>query len=156
MNPLLLDTQLCFSLYAASRAMTAAYGPLLEPLGLTYPQYLVMLVLWESDAVSVKEIGDRLQLDSGTLTPLIKKLEAQGLVAKARDDVDARVVRIALTRAGRDLKRKAHAVPRGLVCQMGLDLPAIARLREELLALTRTLREANAESPSPQSKESTP
>jgi DNA-binding MarR family transcriptional regulator len=155
-NPLLLDTQLCFSLYAASRAMTAAYGPLLEPLGLTYPQYLVMLVLWEADGLSVKDIGDRLQLDSGTLTPLLKKLEAQGLVARARDEDDARVVRIALTRPGRELRRKANAVPRGLFCQMGLDLPAIARLREELTTLTQTLREASATSIPPQSKESTP
>ncbi len=153
MNPLLLDSQLCFSLYAASRAMTAAYGPLLEPLGLTYPQYLVMLVLWESDGVSVKDVGDRLQLDSGTLTPLLKKLEALGLVTKARDDQDARVVRVALTSKGRALRRKAQAVPRGLLCQVGLDLPAVARLREELTALTHTLRAANAASPP---KEKTP
>lgn len=144
MNPLHLDAQLCFSLYAASRAMTAAYAPLLEPLGLTYPQYLVMLVLWETDGVAVKHLGDRLHLDSGTLTPVLKKLEAQRLVTKARDDVDARVVRISLTPAGRGLKRRAQHIPKSLACQTGLDLSAIARLREELVALTRIVREANA------------
>lgn len=147
MNPLHLDAQLCFTLYAASRAMTAAYGPLLEPLGLTYPQYLVMLLLWERDEVSVKHLGDRLQLDSGTLTPVLKKLEAQRLVTRARDDVDARVVRIALTPQGKTLKRRAHGIPRALVCQTGLDLTAVATLREELAALTRTLREATTDEP---------
>jgi MarR family transcriptional regulator, organic hydroperoxide resistance regulator len=145
-NVPLLDQQLCFSLYAASRAMTAAYGPLLEPLGLTYPQYLVMLVLWETDDVSVKDVGARLQLDSGTLTPLLKKLEAQGVLRRARDERDARVVRLTLTTAGKNLKRKAPAIPRELACQTGLTLSAVARLREELTALTHTLRQANAAS----------
>lgn len=147
MNALLLDSQLCFSLYAASRAMTAAYAPLLAPLQLTYPQYLVMLVLWEADGVSVKALGERLQLDSGTLTPLLKKLEQQGLVTRRRDDADARVVRIALTRRGAALRGKAQRIPERLVCQLGLSLPAVARLREELNGLTQTLREANAASP---------
>ncbi|MFZ5442167.1 MAG: MarR family winged helix-turn-helix transcriptional regulator [Myxococcota bacterium] len=124
--------------------MTAAYAPLLEPLGLTYPQYLVMLVLWESDGVSVKDIGDRLQLDSGTLTPLLKKLEKQALVTKARDDRDARVVRVSLTAAGRRLRNKALDVPRQLFCQAGVALSEIARLREELKSLTTTLRAATA------------
>jgi DNA-binding MarR family transcriptional regulator len=145
-NPLRLDQQLCFSLYAASRAMTAAYGPHLAPLGLTYPQYLVMLVLWEADGASVKEIGDRLQLDSGTLTPLLKKLEADELVKRTRDEKDARVVRITLTRSGKALEKKAQGIPRALACTFEMDLPAIAKLREELTALTRTLREANATS----------
>jgi MarR family transcriptional regulator, organic hydroperoxide resistance regulator len=143
-NPLRLDSQLCFSLYAASRAMTAAYGPLLAPLGLTYPQYLVMLVLWENDGTSVKEIGERLQLDSGTLTPVLKKMEADAFVTRARDEKDARVVRITLTRAGKALERKAKELPKALLCQFGIDLPAVARLREELTALTQTLRAANA------------
>jgi MarR family transcriptional regulator, organic hydroperoxide resistance regulator len=144
-NPLLLDQQLCFSLYAASRAMTAAYAPLLAPLGLTYPQYLVMLVLWEGDGVSVNDLGRRLQLDSGTLTPLLKKLEAAALVERARDDVDGRVVRVTLTRTGHALEKKARSIPRALACQFGVSLPAIVRLREELSALTRSLRAANAE-----------
>ncbi len=146
MNALLLDSQLCFSLYAASRAMTGAYGPLLEPLGLTYPQYLVMLVLWETDRASVKAIGARLHLDSGTLTPLLKKLEALGLLKRARDEEDGRVVRASLTRAGRALQRKAQGVPRAFGCQLGIDLPAVAQLREKLTALTQTLRAANAAS----------
>jgi MarR family transcriptional regulator, organic hydroperoxide resistance regulator len=147
MKALHLDAQLCFSLYAASRAMTAAYGPLLGPLGLTYPQYLVMLVLWEGDGLSVKALGERLQLDSGTLTPLLKKLERAGQVVRARDDRDARVVRVSLTAAGKALRKKAQAVPRALLCLTGLDLPGLARLREELLALTLTLREATAQGP---------
>ena len=143
-NPLRLDSQLCFSLYAASRAMTAAYTPLLAPLGVTYPQYLVMMVLWESEGASVKDIGNRLELDSGTLTPVLKKLETLKLVTRTRDEQDARVVRITLTRAGRALERKAQGVPHRLFCQFGIDLPAVARLREELTALTHTLRVANA------------
>jgi DNA-binding MarR family transcriptional regulator len=139
-----LDAQLCFSLYAASRAMTAAYGPLLAPLGLTYPQYLVLLVLWEADDVSVKSVGDRLELDSGTLTPLLKKLEAQGLVLRTRDAGDARVVRVTLTAAGRALKKKAQGVPPQILCHTGLDLPGLARLRKAVTTLTRTVREANA------------
>ena len=145
-NPLGLDSKLCFVLYAASRAMTAAYGPLLQPLGLTYPQYLGMVVLWEADGVSVKAVGERLQLDSGTLTPLLKKLEARGLVTRARDEKDARVVRVKLTRTGRALERKARSIPSALACQLDITLPAVARLREELTALTQTLREANAAS----------
>ncbi len=153
MKTLLLENQLCFSLYAASRAMTAAYGPLLEPLGLTYPQYLAMMVLWETEDLSVKALGERLQLDSGTLTPLLKKLESQGLVTRTRDEADARVVRLALTAPGRALKNKARFIPPELVCQMGLDLQGIARLRKELTALTQALRAANAAS---SSKEHTP
>jgi DNA-binding MarR family transcriptional regulator len=141
-NPLDLDAQLCFSLYAASRAMTAVYAPLLGPLKLTYPQYLVMLVLWEADGVSVAHLGERLHLDSGTLTPLLKKLEAQRLVKKARDPNDARVVRVTLTAAGRKLREKAIDVPRQLLCLASAtpDLVKLARLREELKALTRELR----------------
>lgn len=153
MKTLLLENQLCFSLYAASRAMTAAYAPLLAPLGLTYPQYLAMMVLWETEDLSVKALGERLQLDSGTLTPLLKKLENQGLVTRTRDEADARVVRLTLTAPGRALKNKARPIPPELVCQMGLDLQGIARLRKELTALTQTLRAATAAS-SP--KEHTP
>ncbi len=144
-NPLLLDHQLCFSLYAASRAMTAAYGPLLKALGVTYPQYLVLMVLWESDEVSVKHLGERLHLDSGTLTPLLGKLEQRRLVTRARDAADARVVRVSLTTSGRALRKKALAIPEKLLCQFGITLPAVAQLRGELTALTQHLREANAE-----------
>ena len=143
-DPLSLDQQLCFALYSASRAMTRAYGPLLEPLGITYPQYLVLLVLWERDAASVKELGERLALDSGTLTPLLKRLEQRGLVARARDVDDERVVRVRLTKDGRALRAQARRVPAELACRAGFDVRKDAQaskrleaLREELVALAR-------------------
>ena len=109
-----LDQQLCFSLYSAGRAMSKAYRPLLEPLGLTYPQYLVMMVLWAGDGLTVSEIGERLFLDSATLTPLLKRLQAAGLVTRTRASEDERQVLIALTAAGRALKAKAGSVPSGI------------------------------------------
>ncbi len=139
-NPLLLDRQLCFALYSATRAMTQAYAPLLAPLGLTYPQYLVMLVLWEADDLAVKDLGARLALDSGTLTPLLKRLEATGLVTRTRDAADERVVRARLTQKGRALRRKALAVPPQLACQAGLPLRDLGALRDRLLHLTEHLR----------------
>jgi DNA-binding MarR family transcriptional regulator len=142
-DALRLDQQLCFALYAASRAVIQAYQPLLEPLGLTYPQYLVMLVLWEEAGVPVKFLGERLQLDSGTLTPLLKRLEAQGLVARRRDTDDERVVRIDLTPAGRALRKKAASVPHDLLCKMDLGLPELARLRAQLAGLTQQLKETS-------------
>jgi DNA-binding MarR family transcriptional regulator len=140
-----LDDQICFSLYAASRALTAAYGPLLAPLGLTYPQYLVMLVLWEDDGVPVKRIGERLALDSGTLTPLLKRLEAQGLVTRRRSAEDERVVEIHLTTEGKRLKQRARSVPEKLVCRLGLPLGDVGRLRAELRAITSAARKASSE-----------
>jgi DNA-binding MarR family transcriptional regulator len=107
---LLLDEQLCFALYSASLAMTKAYQPLLAELGLTYPQYVVMIVLWERDGLTVSEIGKRLFLDSGTLTPLLKRLEGRGLIARLRDVQDERQVRIRLTASGRELRSRAAAV----------------------------------------------
>ena len=104
-----------------------------------------MMGRWESDRVSVSELGERLQLDSGTLTPLLKKLESMSHLTRARDDRDGRVVRVSLTPGGRALRKKALAVPKGLFCQLGLDLPGLVRLREELTTLTRTLRAASAE-----------
>jgi DNA-binding MarR family transcriptional regulator len=144
-DPLHLDQQLCFALYAASRAVQRAYGPLLEPLGVTYPQYLVLLVLWEGDDVPVKHLGERLALDSATLTPLLKRLEQQGIVARSRDEADERVVRIRLTEAGRALRSKARKIPAGIACRAGCEpgdtkaLARITRLREELVELTRTI-----------------
>lgn len=143
-NPLLLDQQLCFALYSATRAMTQAYAPLLAPLGLTYPQYLAMLVLWEDDDLAVKDLGARLELDSGTLTPLLKRLEALGLVARARDAADERVVRVRLTQKGRSLRRRALAVPAQMACQAGLSLREIGALRERLLRLAENLRAARS------------
>ncbi len=140
-SPLRLDRQLCFALYAASRAMTQAYAPILAPLGLTYPQYLVMLVLWENDGPTVSELGARLDLDSGTLTPLLKRMEAAGLLTRARDEEDERVVRARLTSKGRALSAKAAGVPGEIACRVGGNLRELARLRDELTALTRALRE---------------
>ncbi|MBF5041966.1 MarR family transcriptional regulator [Aggregicoccus sp. 17bor-14] len=141
MDPLLLEHQLCFALYAATRAMTQAYAPLLEPLGLTYPQYLVMLLLWEEDGLAVRQLGERLELDSGTLTPLLKRLEAAGLLRRARDRADERVVRIHLTAAGRSLKARARGIPRAVACSAGLQAGELTRLRTELRRLTHTLKE---------------
>ncbi|MFP2900460.1 MarR family winged helix-turn-helix transcriptional regulator [Corallococcus sp. 4LFB] len=130
-----LDLQLCFPLYAASRAMVQAYTPLLAKLGLTYPQYLVMLVLWETDGVTVKELGERLYLDSGTLTPLLKRLEAQGFVRRERSTQDARSVTVSLTAQGKGLRRKAAAIPEAIVCRTGLTLEELSRLRRDIQRL---------------------
>ena len=121
-DPLQLDDQLCFALYSASRAVIRSYAPLLDPLGLTYPQYLVLLVLWQRDGVAVHQLGERLALDSGTLTPLLKRLEQQGLVERRRGEDDERVVRIHLTPAGRALRGKARKIPMELACRAGYDL----------------------------------
>ncbi len=148
MTDLALDHQLCFALYSASRAVVAAYGPLLEPLGLTYPQYLVLLVLWEADcAPSVREIGDRLALDSGTLTPLLKRLEAAGHLDRRRDPADERVVRIHLTDAGRCLRDAAADIPRRASCATGLPPADLARLRDNLIDLANHLRQTTRSQP---------
>ena len=131
-NPLALDNQFCFALYSASHAMTKAYKPLLDALGLTYPQYLVMLVLWEQDAVPVKEIGSRLFLDSGTLTPLLKRLEAGGLLERHRDPEDERQVLIVLTPEGRTLRERALHVPSQVHQSCGQDPATVERLRAAL------------------------
>ena len=106
-----LENQLCFPLYAAARAVVGKYGPLLKDLGLTYTQYIVMMVLWENDGVSVRSLGEKLHLDSGTLTPLLKKLESIGYVTRKRSEEDERVVLVSLTETGRGLKEKAAEVP---------------------------------------------
>jgi DNA-binding MarR family transcriptional regulator len=144
---LLLDNQLCFALYRASRALTRAYAPILEPLGLTYPQYVVMLALWERDDVPVKDLGARLSLDSATLTPLLKRLEGDGVVARARDPEDERVVRVRVTPAGRRLRDRARSVPGAILCRTGYDpaspssLADLGRLREALSALADAVEE---------------
>lgn len=111
-----LDNQLCFALYSASLAMTKLYKPLLDELGITYPQYLVLLLLWERDGLTVSELGERLSLDSGTLTPLLKRLEAANLLSRLRDAQDERRVRVRLTVQGRELKTRAAHIP-GCVLQ---------------------------------------
>ena len=132
MNVLALDNQFCFALYSASHAMTKTYKPMLDRLGLTYPQYLVMLVLWEQDAILVKDIGARLFLDSGTLTPLLKRLESNGLVSRNRDAHDERQVRIVLSAQGRALRAQAEAIPEQVLCASGQQIGALGRMRTEL------------------------
>jgi DNA-binding MarR family transcriptional regulator len=141
-DALSLDRQLCFALYAAQRAFTRTYAELLEPLGLTYPQYLVFLALWERDGRAVNDLGTCLELDSGTLTPLLKRLELRGLVARERDRADERVVRIRLTPAGRALRTKARKIPMQVAAKAGFtveDAGEIERLRSELVALAKRL-----------------
>lgn len=137
-----LDDQLCFALYAASRAVTQAYRPALEALGLTYPQYLVLMVLWAGDDLALKDVGERLHLDSGTLTPLVKRLEARGLLVRSRDAEDERRTRLRLTDKGRALKARAHAVPESLLCLVRdeEELRRLAKLRETLADMTERLR----------------
>jgi len=137
-----LDHQLCFALYSASLAMTKLYKPLLEPLGLTYPQYLVMLVLWESDGIAVSQLGERLSLDSGTLTPLLKRLEAGGLVQRLRDAADERRVLLRLSPAGRALKTRALAVPESVACAAGCELDELAALTARLKTLRQQIQDS--------------
>lgn len=137
---LALDEQLCFALYAASRAITGCYRPLLDDLGLTYPQYLVMLVLWEDGEVPVNHLAGRLQLETGTLSPLLKRLEAIGMITRTRSVDDERSVRIAITPAGDALREGAGNVPRSMLQAIGMELPDIIALRDTLRALTARLR----------------
>jgi DNA-binding MarR family transcriptional regulator len=139
-----LSNQLCFAVYSTALAFNAVYKPLLDRLGLTYPQYLAMLVLWERDDVPVKEIGRLLHLDSGTLTPLLKRLEAAGLVTRTRSSADERQVHITLTAQGRKLREGAKAVPLGIAEACGLSTPTLLKLKDELVALRERLDAANA------------
>lgn len=127
-----LDNQLCFSLYASSREVIRLYKPILDEYGLTYTQYVTMLVLWENERLTVKEIGQHLHLDSGTLTPLLKKLEGMKYIQRYRDPNDDRVVIVELTVAGRQLKEQMIEVPKRVFCQVGGDL-------EELISLKKML-----------------
>lgn len=136
-----LENQLCFTLYAASRAVTQMYRPLLDELDLTYPQYLVMLVLWERDGLTVNEIGDLLQLDSGTLTPLLKKLEARGILNRERDKGDERRVIITLLPEGRKLKKKALKIPEMLLCRSGLSVTDFKNLKGNINSLIEKMKE---------------
>ncbi|MEV6180973.1 MarR family winged helix-turn-helix transcriptional regulator [Streptomyces sp. NPDC052016] len=129
---LLLDDQLCFALYAASRAVTARYRPLLDALGLTYPQYLVMLVLWEQDSISVRDLGAALRLESSTLSPLLKRLEVSGLLRRERRPDDERSVAIRLTDAGARLQEQARTVPLAIGDAMGLTVEQDAMAKQLL------------------------
>ena len=130
-----LDSQICFAAYSTAHAFNRVYKPLLDRLGLTYPQYLVMLVLWERDDVPVKDIGERLFLDSGTLTPLLKRLEGAGYLTRARDPEDERQVRVRLTAAGRALKSRARSIPACVGDALGLSTERFKQLQADLLAI---------------------
>ena len=134
-QPLRLDNQICFAVYSAAHAFNRVYKPLLDRLGLTYPQYLVMLVLWERDDVPVKDIGERLFLDSGTLTPLLKRLEAAHLVRRTRSSADERQVLIALTPQGHALKDKARAVPHSILAASDCSVSELVAMKDEIVAL---------------------
>lgn len=138
-DPLHLDQQLCFALYAASNRIQRLYRPLLEPLGLTYPQYLVMLVLWQHGRRSVSEVGEALHLDSGTLTPLLKRLETAGLVSRQRCSEDERRVHVDLTAEGRALRKRAIGLPERVGCATRLAPEALLRLRDEVQRLLAAL-----------------
>lgn len=131
-NPLALDNQLCFALYVCSKEIIRKYTPLLEPLGLTYTAYIVLLCLWEKDNVPVKELGNRLFLDSGTLTPLLKKMEGQGLVKRTRSGQDERTVFITLTENGKAMKEKCICIPQQMMCQNIIDMKKAAPLLQTL------------------------
>lgn len=137
--PQALDSQLCFALYSTNLALNKVYRKLLKPFDLTYPQYLVMLVLWESDAVTVSEIGERLFLDSATLTPLLKRLESAGFVTRTRAAGDERQVIVALSERGRALKAKAKVVPQGLFCATGCTLDELLSMKSSIEALRSNL-----------------
>lgn len=134
-----LDDQLCFPLCLAARLVVNAYRPMLEELGITYPQYLVLMVLWENDGRSVNAIGERLHLDSGTLTPLLKRMEKQGLVLRRRNPEDDRVVESFLTGDAKALKKRAQRVPVQLLCNAGLDLPEVQSLKRVIEGLVERL-----------------
>lgn len=138
---LALERQVCFALAVASRTVNAVYRPLLDPLGLTHPQYLVMLALWDTDGRSLRSLAETLALDPGTLSPLVKRLEADGLLTRTRDPGDERVLRVALTARGRALRRRAEAVPPAVVDQLGMSLAELERLRaglDRVIAAART------------------
>ncbi|MGJ5827539.1 MarR family winged helix-turn-helix transcriptional regulator [Streptomyces ossamyceticus] len=142
-----LDRQICFSLHAASRAFNGVYRVVLKELGITYPQYLVMLVLWEQGELPVKKLGEYLRLDSGTLSPLLKRLEAAGLVRRERSARDERSVEVRLTEEGTALRERALAVPRRIVSATTFDVDEIRDLRDRLDRLTAALDEAALQDP---------
>lgn len=134
-----LDNQVCFSLYAASREIIKLYKPFLDKYNLTYTQYIAMLVLWEDEKSTVKDIGKRLHLDSGTLTPLLKKIESMGLITRYRDVNDDRVVIVELTEKGRLLKDEVTEVPRGIACKVNMPMENLIQLKKHLDELLKSL-----------------
>ncbi|WP_461449526.1 MarR family winged helix-turn-helix transcriptional regulator [Mucilaginibacter sp.] len=143
MDYLKLENQACFPVYALSRVLTAHYKPILEEIDLTYPQYLVMLVLWEHQQLSVKEIGEKLLLDSGTLTPLLKKLEARKLVNRTRSMADERILMISLTKDGAALKEKAVSIPESFKCSLGLSMDEMISLHNTITTILERTKQIN-------------
>jgi DNA-binding MarR family transcriptional regulator len=132
---LALENQVCFALAVASRSVIALYRPVLEPLGLTHPQYLVMLALWQQDARSVKDLGAALQLEPATLSPLLKRLEASGLIDRRRSAADERRLDVSLTRAGRDLRSRAESIPQAMTERLGMPAAELQALQASLTAI---------------------
>jgi len=139
---LTLDEQFCFAIYSAGHALNRAYKPLLDRLGVTYPQYLVLLTLWEEDGQSVGSIGSRLMLESSTLTPLLKRLEGAGIIRRARNPEDERQVTIHLTPKGRRLREKARTVPRSMLAATQCDAAKLSRLRDRVLEVRDSILES--------------
>ena len=147
-DPLALERQVCFALSIAARSVLSVYRPLLEPMGLTHPQYLVMLALWGQSPLAVKELIEMLQLDGPTLSPMLKRLEAAGLVVRSRDPLDERQLRVDLTDKGRALREQALNVPPAVVAKLGTSLGELEELRDSLTALNEAARRAGVK-PSP-------
>jgi MarR family transcriptional regulator, organic hydroperoxide resistance regulator len=141
-SALTLDQALCFALYTASRTLTGFYRPLLDELGITYPQYLVLMALWERDGVSVRQLSERLRLDYGTLSPLLKRLQAAGLIRRERRAEDERSVTVSLTEAGRGLRTRADCIPEQVMSATGLDSASFEQLRETLQRLAAAVADA--------------
>ena len=141
-NPLALEQQVCFALSVAARNVVAVYRPLLEPMGLTHPQYLVMLALWQHEPVSVRELSGLLRLDPGTLSPLLKRLEASDLIVRRRDSRDERALAVTLTQKGRALRTQAEKVPPAVVAKLGMELDELRRLHESLTRVIHVAQNA--------------
>jgi DNA-binding MarR family transcriptional regulator len=141
-NPLALEQQVCFALSVAARSVVAVYRPLLEPMGLTHPQYLVMLALWQHEPVSVREISRLLRLDPGTLSPLLKRLEASGLLLRGRDRSDERSLAVTLTERGRALRREAEQIPLAVVTKLAMELDELRALHESLTRVIDAAQQA--------------
>lgn len=146
----------CFAVYSAAHAVMRAYRPLLEPLGLTYPQYLAMLVLWAEGEASVGGLADRLMLDSSTLTPLLKRLEALGLIDRRRNPANERQLVVSLTEAGRALQEKVRPIPEAILCASGRDMPDLLRLRDEMAEIRESFAASRQSAPRPEPEGATP
>ncbi|MBB5134524.1 DNA-binding MarR family transcriptional regulator [Thermocatellispora tengchongensis] len=146
-DPLALDRQVCFALSIASRSVIALYRPLLQPLGLTHPQYLAMLALWQHEPLSVKELGELLQLDPGTLSPLLKRLQALGYIHRERNSKDERALAVTLTPAGRALRAEAEKIPPAIVARLGMELDELQDLHRALTRVIAAARGTGAPEP---------